>query len=69
MLNIAKYYVYDENHQPVAVQISISDFERLEELLENHGLSKLMDEAASDELLTGKTAFNYYESLKNGMDG
>lgn len=69
MLNIAKYYVYDESKKPIAVQISITDFERLEELIENYGLSRLMDETTSDEHLTGKSAFNYYESLKNGMDG
>ncbi len=33
MLNISKYYVYDERHKPIAVQIPITDFERLEELI------------------------------------
>lgn len=64
MLNIHKYYVYDENQRPMAVQIPIADFERLEELIENYGLSKLMDETLTEERLSGKSALNYYESQK-----
>lgn len=30
MLKIHKYYVLDENQIPIAVQISLSEFERLE---------------------------------------
>lgn len=33
MLDIRKHYVLDENQQPIAVQISIVDFERIEALL------------------------------------
>ncbi|MFZ2634108.1 MAG: hypothetical protein WA081_06470 [Desulfosalsimonadaceae bacterium] len=65
MLNIHKYYVYDESRKLVAVQIPIVDFERIEELLENYGLSRMMDETASEEPLTGESALEYYESIKN----
>jgi hypothetical protein len=68
MLNIQKYYVYDESQKPMAVQISITDFERLEELIENYGLSKLMDESLTEERLRGKSALKYYESQKNEME-
>ncbi|HAO20281.1 MAG: hypothetical protein BWK80_40760 [Desulfobacteraceae bacterium IS3] len=68
MLNINKYYVYDQYQKPIAVQIAITDFERLEELIENYGLSQLMDETVSEERLTGKSALKYYESLKNEME-
>ncbi|OQY52664.1 MAG: hypothetical protein B6245_23430 [Desulfobacteraceae bacterium 4572_88] len=63
-----KYYVYDESRKPVAVQIPINDFERLEELIENYGLSQLMDETMTEERLTGESALKYYESLKNEME-
>ncbi|MDF0554422.1 hypothetical protein [Kamptonema sp. UHCC 0994] len=33
MLNITKSYVVDENQQPIAVQIPIAEFERLEKIL------------------------------------
>ncbi len=68
MLNISKYYVYDEMQKPVAVQIPIADFERIEDIIENYGLAKLMDETQTQERLTGESARNYYESLKNGME-
>jgi hypothetical protein len=68
MLNISKYYVYDERQKPIAVQISITDFERLEELIENYGLSQLMDETQTEECLTGELALKYYESVKNEME-
>ena len=68
MLNINKYYVYDESQKPIAVQIPITDFERLEEIIENYGLSQLIDETRTEERLTGESALKYYESLKNEME-
>jgi hypothetical protein len=57
------------NHQrdyqkPVAVQIPFDEFQRIEEVIENFGLAKLMDETESDERLAGDAAKEYYESLK-----
>jgi PHD/YefM family antitoxin component YafN of YafNO toxin-antitoxin module len=64
MLNIHKYVVLDENQKPTAVQIPIEEFERLEEIIENYGLAKLMDETINDERLSGEEAKQYYQSLK-----
>jgi PHD/YefM family antitoxin component YafN of YafNO toxin-antitoxin module len=64
MLKIRKSIVLDENQKPVAVQIPISDFERLEELIENYGLAKLMDEVKDDERLSIEEAKSHYQSLK-----
>jgi hypothetical protein len=52
MLNLHTNIVLDENEKPVAVQIPIDEFHRLEEVIENYGLSKLIDEVADDEKLT-----------------
>lgn len=54
----------DENQQPIAVQISIADFEKIEEILENYGLIKLMAESENEERLTKDEAWKYYQSLK-----
>lgn len=43
MLQIHKNIVLDEDQKPVAVQIPIEEFERLEEVIENYGLAKLID--------------------------
>ena len=64
MLNIHKNIVLDENQNPIAVQIPIGDFERLEEIIENYGLAKLMDEVKDDERLSIEEAKSHYQSLK-----
>ncbi len=64
MLKIHKNIVLDESQKPSAVQIPIKEFERLEEIMENYGLAKLMDEAKDDERLSVKEAKKYYQSLK-----
>ena len=64
MLKIHKNLVLDESSKPIAVQIPIEEFEHLEEVIENFGLSTLMDEVQNDEQLSGKDAQHYYESLK-----
>ncbi|BAY63172.1 MULTISPECIES: hypothetical protein [Calothrix] len=65
MLEITKNYVMDENQQPIAVQIPIADFEKIEEILENYGLVKLMAESEDDERLSKDEAVKYYQYLKN----
>ena len=64
MLRIRKHMVLNENQKPIAVQIPIEQFERLEEIIENYGLARLMDEVKYDELLSIKDAKSYYQSLK-----
>jgi hypothetical protein len=64
MLDIQKHYVFDENHRPIAVQITIADFEQIEEILENYGLAKLMEDSDDPERLSKAEALNYYRSLK-----
>ena len=63
MLGIHKKIVLDENERPFAVQIPIEEYKLLEEIIENYGLSKLMDEVGEDEKLSGENAKKYYRSL------
>jgi len=63
MLKIHKKIVLDESQKPAAVQIPIKEFERLEEIIENYGLAKLMDEVTDDERFSVKEARKYYQSL------
>lgn len=64
-MKIHKYYVLDENQVPIAVQIPLSEFERLEETIEDHGLALLINEVQDEERLTGEDAYNYYRLLKS----
>jgi hypothetical protein len=68
MLRIHKSIVVDENEKPIAVQIPIKEFERIEEVIENYGLAKLMDEVAHDEQLSVQEAKNFYEALKQDVE-
>ena len=60
MLKIHKNLVLDENQKPTAVQIPIEDYERLEEIIENYGLAKLMEEVKNDKRLSIEEAKSYY---------
>jgi hypothetical protein len=51
MLKINKNYIVDDNSKPIAVQIPIDEFEKLEEIIENFGLAKLIEESENDETL------------------
>ncbi|MBI5027073.1 MAG: hypothetical protein HZC12_10185 [Nitrospirae bacterium] len=68
MLAIHKKIVLDEQQKPFAVQIPIEEFERLEEVIENYGLSKLIDEVSDDERLSVEDAKKYYQSLKTNVE-
>lgn len=64
MLEIHKNYILNEKQQPIAVQIPIAEFEKIEEILENYGLAKLMDETHAEENLTKNEALKFYQLLK-----
>jgi len=69
MFEVHKNIVLDENQKPIAAQIPIEEFERMEELIENYGLAKLMDKVADDEQLSGQEAKRFYRSLKQDVEG
>lgn len=64
MIEINKNYILDENHQAIALQIPVADFEQIEEILEDYGLAKLMDETKFEELLSKDEAIKYYQLVK-----
>jgi hypothetical protein len=51
MLEITKSYVLDKYQKPIAVQIPIAEFEKIEEILEDYGLGKLIEEVENDQIL------------------
>jgi hypothetical protein len=68
-LEIHKKIVLDEDHEPFAIQIPIEEFERLEEVLDYYGLSKLIDEVKDEEKLSIEDAKTHYKSLKTNVEG
>jgi hypothetical protein len=69
MLKIHKSIVLDESQKPIAVQIPIKEFEQIEEIVVNYGLSKLIDEVSYDEQFSVKDAKNDYQSLEQNVGG
>lgn len=65
MLEINKNYVLDKDKKPIAVQIPIAEFEKIEEILEDYGLGKLIEEVENDQILDKEKALQYLELLKN----
>ena len=64
MLEVHKNIVLDENQKPIAVQIPIKEFKRMEKVIENHCLAKLMDEVAGEKQLPLQDAKVFYRSMK-----
>ena len=63
MNTIKKKYIVDENNNPVAVQLDINTFEKIEEVLENFALVQLILENENEELLSKDEALKYYQKL------
>lgn len=69
MPDIKKTYPNDENKLPVAVQIDIKTFEKMEQLLEDYALGKLIEENNQEENLSLNEAREYYKQLKKNEPG
>lgn len=63
MTDIPKKYIVDEHNRKVAVQLDIETFEKIEEILENHGLVELMKQNEGEEKLAAAEAKVYYRTL------
>jgi len=64
MLKIKKTYVTDEKKNPIAVQIDIDTYQKIEQLLEDYALGQLIDDNDPGENLSLNEAKTYYEKLR-----
>ena len=64
MQNIQKKFIIDSRNRKVAVQIDYNTFSKIEEILENYALFKLMEENDDSDLLNLEQAKSYYKTLK-----
>jgi hypothetical protein len=64
MLSIKKKYITDGGSQPVAVQVDIETFHKIEQILEDYALGKLIEENHDEDLLNLYEAETYYRQLK-----
>ena len=63
MLDIKKKYLTDEKKRPVAVQIDIETFEKMEQLLEDYAMGQYIEENDPAENLSLNEAKEYYRKL------
>ena len=63
MLEIKKTYVTDSKKRPVAVQVDIQTFEKMEQLLEDYALDQFIGKNDPEDILSVAEAKAYYESL------
>ncbi len=61
---VKRKYIVDEKNRKIAVQLDIKTFNRIEEIMENFALYKLMNEHKDEETLDIKSAKKYYSKLK-----
>jgi hypothetical protein len=47
----------------------MEEFNRIEEIIENYGLARLMDEVEDEKRLSLEEAKKYYQSLKKNVEG
>lgn len=64
MLDIKRKYITDRRNRKIAVRLRIKDFEKMEEVIENYGLFKLMQNEADEKSLNLSEAKVYYRKLK-----
>ena len=68
MLQIQKNYINNEHQKMIAVQVPVADFNKMEEVIENYGLAKLMDDAKLEKALSLKEAQQVYEKLRKNRE-
>ncbi|HEY9342238.1 MAG TPA: hypothetical protein VIQ23_11700 [Hanamia sp.] len=63
MLDLKEKYIINKQQEPIAVQLDIKTFRKIEETLEDYALTQYMEETEFDEKFTLKEAKKYYKSL------
>jgi PHD/YefM family antitoxin component YafN of YafNO toxin-antitoxin module len=61
---IPRKYITDAKKQKQAVIVDLETFNRMESIIEDHGLGKFMEEAEDDEILSFHEAKKHYKTLK-----
>jgi len=64
MEELKRNYIVDEQNQKIAVQLDIETFNRIEEILENFALAKLMKEQSGEEAFELDEALEHYQGLE-----
>ena len=61
---LERKYIIDEKNRKVAVQLDIKTFKKIEDIMENYALFKLMEENEGEESLDLRSAKLFYSQLE-----
>jgi hypothetical protein len=64
MEELKKTYIVDEQNRRVGVQLDIETFNKIEEVLENYALARLIKDHGDDETLELNEARAFYDTLE-----
>ena len=64
MEELKKNYIVDEHNRKVGVQLDIETFNKIEEVLENYALVRLIEDHSDEEALQLNEALAYYQTLE-----
>ncbi len=67
MEELKRKYIVDEQDQKLAVQLDIATFNKIEEILENYALVRLMEEQVDETALGPEAALAYYQTLEKAL--
>ncbi len=67
MREIKRQYIMSEDNEPASVIVDIGTFEKIEEVIEDHGLAHFIINSDDDEPLPRNEAIRYYQRL-NGIE-
>ena len=67
MEKIKKKYIFNKNKKPIAVQMDISTFEKIEQLLEDYALGQLMNVNDPEGYLSLEEASEIYFKSKDNL--
>lgn len=63
MLDLKEKYIINRQQKPVAVQLDIKTFKKIEEVLEDYALAQYMEESDDEEKLSINEAKAFYKKL------
>ncbi|GAA5261867.1 hypothetical protein [Methanocalculus sp. MC3] len=67
MLEIKRQYIMSEDNEPVSVIVDIGTFEKIEAVIEEHGLAQFIINSDDHEPLPRQEAIKYYQKLKGSV--
>ena len=64
---INPHYIIDQYNRKIAVQLDVNEYEKLEKIIEDYALGKILEAEFNSDTLNLKEAKAYYKKLKKAL--